>query len=92
MILKDVVYKYIPKEMMDRPKMGFEIPVSQWLKGDLSYLINNYMNETSLEKTGVFNTDYVNELKSDFFNDKLKDPLIVWKILQFQMWHERWMN
>ncbi|NQV76615.1 MAG: hypothetical protein HQ491_11260 [Bacteroidetes bacterium] len=92
MILKDVVYKYIPKEMMDRPKTGFEIPVSQWLKGDLSYLIKNYMNETSLEKTSVFNTDYVNELKKDFFNDKLKDPFIVWKILQFQMWHERWMN
>ena len=92
MILKDVVYKYIPKEMMDRPKSGFEIPVSQWLKGDLSYLIENYMNKTSLEKTGVFNTDYVIELKNDFFNDKLKDPFIIWKILQFQMWHEKWMN
>lgn len=91
MILKDVVYKYIPKEMMDRPKTGFEIPVSQWLKGDLSYLIQDYMNDAALEKTDVFNPDYVNQLKNDFFNDKLKDPFIIWKILQFQMWHEKWM-
>jgi asparagine synthase (glutamine-hydrolysing) len=91
-ILKDVLYKYIPKEMMNRPKMGFEVPISLWLKGDLSYLIHDYLSDASIEKTNFFNSNYVKQLKSDFFNDKLKDPFIIWKILQFQMWHEKWMS
>jgi asparagine synthase (glutamine-hydrolysing) len=92
MILKDIVYKYIPKDMMDRPKAGFEVPISQWLKGDLSYLLDDYLNEIALKESGVFNVDFVNEVKADFFSGKLKDPFIIWKILQFQMWYKKWMN
>ena len=92
MILKDIVYKYIPKNMMDRPKSGFEIPVSQWLKGDLSYLLDDYLNEGALKESGIFNIDFVKQLKKDFFSSKLKDPFIIWKILQFQMWYKKWMN
>ena len=78
--------------MSQNGKTGFEIPIFEWLKGDLSYLLDDYLNERSLNESGFFNVIYVNQLKQDFLSNKLKDPSIVWKILQFQMWYKKWIN
>jgi asparagine synthase (glutamine-hydrolysing) len=91
MILKDIVHKYIPSEMMDRPKTGFTVPVNSWLKKDLLFLIEENLNPDRLIKTGFFNTGYVHILKEKFLNGKLYDPSIIWKLLQFQMWFNKWM-
>ena len=44
MILKDIVHNYVPKQLMDRPKTGFSIPVHAWLKEDLAYLLEEHLN------------------------------------------------
>lgn len=91
MILKDIVHKYVPKHIMDRPKMGFEIPIYSWLKKDLAYLVEENLNPTIIAKTGLFQPNYVQKIRQDFDNGRLKDPTIIWKLLQFQMWHTKWM-
>lgn len=90
-ILKDIVYDYLPKELMNRPKLGFEIPVLKWLKNDLSYLVDEYLSESSIAQSGVFNFQYIDEIKKDFYLNKLDDETIIWKILQFQMWYKKWI-
>ncbi len=92
MILKDIVYKYVPKQLMDRPKTGFSIPVYSWLKDDLSYLLEENLNSTVIAKTGLFNPIYVQKLKRNFMNGQLYDPAIIWKLLQFQMWYNMWIK
>jgi asparagine synthase (glutamine-hydrolysing) len=91
-ILKDIVYEYVPKDIMDRPKTGFSVPIYSWLKNDLSYLLDEYLNENAIAKSGLFNVDFVVSLVKDFKNDKLRYTPLIWKILMFQMWYSKWMN
>jgi asparagine synthase (glutamine-hydrolysing) len=90
-ILKDILHKYIPKELMNRPKNGFVIPIDSWLKNDLAFLLDNNLDEQSLLGTGIFNIDYVKRLRIDFDEGKLINSTIIWKLLQFQLWHKKWI-
>jgi len=58
-ILKEIVYKYIPKEIMERKKMGFGIPVEKWLQNELKDLVKEYLSDQSLDKHGLFRKEYV---------------------------------
>jgi asparagine synthase (glutamine-hydrolysing) len=89
-ILKDIVHKYIPKQFMDRPKAGFSIPIYSWLKKDIYYLLEENLNSVKIDETGLFRPLFVKKLKQDFLKGRLKDPTIIWKLLQFQMWYTKW--
>ncbi|MFT4800347.1 MAG: asparagine synthase (glutamine-hydrolyzing) [Flavobacteriaceae bacterium] len=90
-ILKEIVHKYVPKKIMERPKSGFSIPLDTWLKKDLRYLIENNLDRESVENSKVFNYEYVQKLVSMFDDNKLYDSSIIWKLIQFQMWFKKWM-
>jgi len=90
-ILKDIVHRYVPKHLMDRPKAGFTVPVNSWLKTDLLFLLEENLNIKKVVDTGFFNPIYVQKLKHDFLTEKLNDPTIIWKLLQFQLWYDKWM-
>lgn len=92
LILKDIVHDYIPKKMMDRPKTGFSLPIYKWLRGDLGYLIDEYLDEKSITSLGFFNTEFVLQQVKLFKNDKLHYKPFIWKLLMFQMWYDRWME
>jgi asparagine synthase (glutamine-hydrolysing) len=88
-ILKRIVHKHIPKEMMERPKMGFGIPVESWLGNELKDLVKEYLSEKNLDH-GLFNVVEVNNLVSDFFNGRTEKHLKIWYLLMFQMWYQKW--
>jgi len=91
-ILKQIVHKYVPKELMDRPKMGFAIPVEKWLAGELRLLAEAFINEESLKEHGLFNTGVVLDLLKKFYSGNKEKHLQVWYLLMFQMWYARWMR
>jgi asparagine synthase (glutamine-hydrolysing) len=91
-ILKEIVHQYIPKSMMDRPKMGFAIPIENWLMTDLKEQVLYYLNESEIEKQGVFNIELVRKIKTDFYSGKKELANKLWYILMFQMWYEKWMK
>jgi asparagine synthase (glutamine-hydrolysing) len=91
-ILKDIVHDYIPRELMDRPKTGFSLPIYSWLRGDLSYLIDDYLNERKLGVTGLFNIPFLLEQIELFKLNKLHYSPFIWKLLMFQMWYKKWMG
>lgn len=90
-ILKDVTHDYIPKEMMDRPKTGFSLPISKWLREDLSYLIEEHLSEKSLAISGLFDEKYVAKQVKLFKEEKFHYVTFIWKLLMFQMWYKKWM-
>lgn len=90
--LREIVYKYVPKEIMDRPKIGFDFPLDKWLREDLSYLIDNYLDEKEIQKSNVFNATYVAQLVKAFQANKLRYTALIWRLLIFQMWHAKWMS
>lgn len=89
-ILKKIVHQYIPKEMMDRPKMGFGIPVESWMANELKELVQEYLSEKNLDH-GLFNVNEVKTLVADFFNGRTEKHLKIWYLLMFQMWYKKWM-
>ena len=90
-ILKDIVHKYVPKYLMDRPKTGFSLPIYKWLKEDLSYFLEDNFSINNITKSGLFNPMFIQKLKDDFYLGNLYDPTIIWKLLQFQLWYNKWM-
>jgi len=91
-ILKEILHQYIPKEMMDRPKMGFAIPIANWLQNDLRELVEEYINLNTIERQGVFNVEYVEDIKRKFYSGKKEYDVKMWYLLMFQMWYEKWME
>jgi len=90
-ILKEIVHKYIPRQIMERPKMGFGIPIENWLTNDLKELVEEYLSQENLAAHGLFNVQVVRNLVDDFFDGKKEKHLKVWYLLMFQMWYKQWM-
>jgi asparagine synthase (glutamine-hydrolysing) len=90
-ILKQIVHKYIPKEMMDRPKMGFAIPIESWLSNELKPLVKLYLSEELIGKHGLFNANAVTHIVNQFYAGRKEKHLQIWYLLMFEMWYERWM-
>jgi len=91
-ILKEIVHKYIPAAMMDRPKMGFGIPISAWLQKDLKPYVDRYFDEAFVTKQNIFNNDVLQRIKRSFYHGKIERAEKIWYILMFQMWYDKWMN
>jgi asparagine synthase (glutamine-hydrolysing) len=90
-ILKRIVHKYIPKEIMERPKMGFAIPVENWLSNELKPLVQHYLSVSSVKQHELFKPAETQKLCNDFFNGRKEKYLKIWHLLMFQMWYAKWM-
>jgi asparagine synthase (glutamine-hydrolysing) len=77
---------------MDRPKMGFAIPLASWMQNELKEMVEDYINEKNIREQGLFNWEAVNRLKVNFFSGKTEYDFKLWYLLMFQMWYERWMK
>lgn len=91
-ILKEIVHRHIPKAIMDRPKMGFAIPLATWLGTELKPLVEEFFDETFIEQQGIFNNNEIQKLKRAFYSGKKEKAEKIWFILMFQMWYHRWMK
>jgi len=89
-ILKQIVHKHIPAQIMERKKMGFSIPVDTWLATELKDLVHTYLSEGSLKEHGLFNVTEVNKLVFDFYNGHAEKHVKLWHLLMFQMWYKKW--
>lgn len=90
-ILKEITHKYLPKELMDRPKMGFGVPITEWFKDELEHYLMYYLNQDRLEKEGLFNSEEIIVLRDKYLNGDKENIHRLWFILMFEMWYEKWM-
>lgn len=85
-ILRNVLNKYVPKELTERPKMGFSIPIDIWLRGPLRDWAETLLNEKKLQKEGYFNTKLIRDKWSEHLKGKTNWHYDLWDILMFQAW------
>ena len=85
-VLRNILYKYVPKEIMDLPKRGFSIPISQWLKGpQLRAWAETLIDRKTLEQQGILDPDVVWDIWNDYINNG-QWRIQIWYILMFQEW------
>ncbi|MFT7345108.1 MAG: asparagine synthase (glutamine-hydrolyzing), partial [Lentimonas sp.] len=90
-ILKEIVHQYVPKETLERPKMGFAIPIASWLQNELKPMVEDYLSASKIEKQGLFKVEEIEKLKNSFYGGKKELDVKIWYFLCFQMWYEEWM-
>ncbi|KIM05973.1 MAG: asparagine synthase [Sulfurovum sp. AS07-7] len=89
-LAREILYKYIPKEIIDKPKAGFQIPLNQFLRGELRHIVDKYIHKDRLDSK-IFNIEEILKIKNDFLNGA-DNATQIWFIISFQMWKERWFD
>jgi asparagine synthase (glutamine-hydrolysing) len=85
-VLRDVLYRYVPREMMERPKKGFSIPIEKWLRQpQLRAWAEELLDPKRIERQGLLNADVVRRIWNDFI-DRGEWRIQIWYLLMFQEW------
>ena len=88
MVLRDVLYRYVPREMMERPKKGFSIPIDKWiLEKELREWAEGLLDKNKIKKQGILDPDVVEKIWRDY-TDRGIYRIQIWYILMFQQWYE----
>jgi len=90
-LLRKILYKYLPKELIDRPKQGFGVPIHEWFKKELKVLYGEYLNEKRIKDTGIFNPKEVKKLLNLYWRDGGINSKKLWLLFMFQIWSEKWL-
>ena len=87
-ILKKILYKYVPKTLLDRPKMGFSVPLDEWLRGPLIDWAEALLESSRLEREGFFNVSTVRQKWEEHKSGSRNWQYQLWNVLMFQLWLE----
>jgi asparagine synthase (glutamine-hydrolysing) len=86
--LRQVLYKYVPRELIERPKAGFGIPVGQWLRGPLRDWAEALIDEQRLEREGYLKPAPIREIWRQHLSGRHDWTVRLWTVLMFQAWLE----
>jgi asparagine synthase (glutamine-hydrolysing) len=88
--LKRILHRYVPRELVDRPKRGFAIPLGRWLKTELKELVSEYLAEDRIRNAGIMDARLVSEYVEAFYRGESSRSSPLWFLLSFEMWREKW--
>jgi len=84
--LKQVLYRHVPRTLIERPKMGFGAPVGQWLRGPLRSWASDLLSRERLEKQGIYDAAAVNVMLQDHLQERSEQTAALWRVLMVQAW------
>lgn len=91
-LMKKLLRRYLPDELVYRRKWGFPAPVGDWLSRDLSYLVDKWLDPVRISRQGIFNEQQVGSYVKAFRNGKKFHDKRIWSLIFFQMWHHKYLE
>lgn len=91
-ILRKILYKYVPQELVDRPKHGFSVPLADWMRSALKPLVMHALDPARIRRQGLFSPGYVKNAVDSFMAGDRISAKKMWALLQFALWHQRWIG
>ncbi len=89
-LLRQVLNKYVPQKLIDRPKKGFGVPIEDWLRGDLRDWAEDLLSESSLSDSGLFNVNLIRSKWLDHSSQKANYQYKLWDVLIFESWRRKY--
>lgn len=87
-LLRQILYRYVPQKLVDRPKWGFGVPLGSWIRGPLRDWAEALLNKNRLNQEGFFNAETVRYMFQEHIDGKGNNEHQLWDILMFQAWKE----
>jgi asparagine synthase (glutamine-hydrolysing) len=88
--LRTILHRYVPKKLVDRPKMGFGVPIEYWLREDLRDWAGDLLSQEALKRHGLFASDTIREMLDDHMRGRRSWASQIWAVLMFQAWHQEY--
>jgi len=89
-LLRQVLYKHVPRELVERPKMGFGVPLAEWLRGPLRDWAESLLSESRLRATPFLDGHLVRRYWNEHLSGERNWQYLLWDVLMFEAWRERW--
>jgi asparagine synthase (glutamine-hydrolysing) len=89
-ILRQILYKHVPQEWIDRPKQGFAVPVNEWFRKELQEYYHTYLSTDRIKRDGIFNPVTVERMRNEYFKYKGMNAYKLWLLLMFNMWKDKY--
>jgi len=91
-LLRKVLHPLVPRPLLDRPKMGFGIPLSRWLRRELRPLVDEYLGADRVRREGFFRPEGVARIVAEHLSGRRNHQYRLWSLLMFGMWRERYLR
>lgn len=87
-LLRNILDRYVPRKLVERPKSGFGLPIHEWLRGPLRHWCENLLDERRLKHEGFFDAKLVRQMWDEHLSGRRNRQYDLWSILMFQAWYE----